>query len=415
MKILFINISDIQGGSAKAAYRLGKQLEKDYNTKNLFLVRSKYSNDPNVLQTRQNRFEHLVERCVNIFMNLIGLQYQWLPFSPKFILKKAKEFKPDIISLHNTIGGYFRTKDLVELSQVAPIVWTLHDMWAFTRNGAHTYGDESWRELKTFPRERKIFPWIGIDSGNWLIKQKKNIYRDSNVSFVCPSQWLFQLAKESPLFFNKEVKHINHGVDINKFNIIDKGFAKKNIGIMPDSKVVMFVAEKLGTDSTKGGAELVDIINKLIEKYTGKLTLILLGNADGFCLSNNNIDLVRPGYVNSEAEMIKYYNSADVFVYPTKAESFGLVLAEAISCGTPCVSNDVGPVSEIIKNEVSGFTVKAGEIDKFVSYVYNLLIDEEKLQFLAKSSRRHAVEHFSLEKMSKDYFTIYKNVLSIRD
>jgi len=411
MKILFINISDIQGGSAKAAFRLGQQLERNFNTKNLFLVRTKLSNEKNVLQTRQNQIEHFFERAINIFMNLIGLQYQWLPFSPKFVLKKAAEFQPDIISLHNTIGGYFRTKDLAKLSNIAPIVWTMHDMWPITRNCAHTFGDESFTKMKSFPGERKIFPWIGIDSGSFLLRKKKTDYETSDISFVCPSLWLYNLACKSPLLDGKKISHIYHGIDTDKFRIMDKAEVRKSLGINPDSKVLMFVAEKLKSNSWKGGLDLSDVVKELSHKFTGKITLILLGNTAGYKIDESKIDIVTPGYINNEEELVKYYNASDIFIYPTKAESFGLVLAEAIACGTPCASYDVGPVAEIIKNGVSGITVQAGDTSKLVSKILELLQNESNLQNLSKTSREHAEDNFSLDKMAQNYLSLFKKVL----
>jgi hypothetical protein len=109
MKILFINMSDLTGGAAIAATRLGIGLEREFKTENFFLVRNKISDYPNVFPTRKNSLEGFIERWVNIGFNIFGMQYQYLPFSPKEILKKAKEIKPDIISLHNTLGGYFTT------------------------------------------------------------------------------------------------------------------------------------------------------------------------------------------------------------------------------------------------------------------------------------------------------------------
>ena len=110
MKILFINISDTKGGAAIAMYRLGKALEQKYNTENLFLVRSKFSDDENVIQTRKNSVVSRVEWAVNFILNVFGLQYKWLPFSPRKILKEAKKFKPDVIL---TAGGFVSV----------PLVW----------------------------------------------------------------------------------------------------------------------------------------------------------------------------------------------------------------------------------------------------------------------------------------------------
>src|SRR5690606_2835131 len=107
-------------------------LEKYYDTDNFFLVRTKSLNDDRIYSTSSTPLKARLERFFNIFMNILGLQYVYLPFSPWFILKKIKEEKPDVIHLHNPIGGFFMTKHLAVLSMMAPIVWTLHDMWAFT-------------------------------------------------------------------------------------------------------------------------------------------------------------------------------------------------------------------------------------------------------------------------------------------
>ena len=182
MKILFINISDTRGGAAKAAFRVGQYLKSEYKTKNLFLVRNKYSNDENVIQTRKNKIQAFVERWVNIFFNLVGLQYFYLPFSPKFIINKTKEFKPDIISLNNTIGGYFKTSDLKKISDIAPVVWTFHDMWPFTANAAQTFGDESWKQLKAGKKEKNDRTVLSMN----VEEERENRYGQS-ISRTSPS------------------------------------------------------------------------------------------------------------------------------------------------------------------------------------------------------------------------------------
>ena len=157
MKTLFINKYDTLGGAAKAAFRLNLGLRKYLNYDNYFLVGIKASNLEYVYKTRESGFENLVERGINFATNLIGFQYKWFPFSTRKIISVVRELKPDIISLHNIHGGYFKTSLIKELSKYAPIVWTLHDMWAFTANAAYTLGDDSWKSLKAGKKEKKYF------------------------------------------------------------------------------------------------------------------------------------------------------------------------------------------------------------------------------------------------------------------
>ena len=413
MKILFINISDIHGGSAKAAYRLGRYLEEHYQTENLFLVRTKKTNDKNVFQTRKSGFQAFTERWINIFMNIMGLQYQWLPFSPKFILKKAKEFKPDVISLHNTIGGYFRTKDLIELSQIAPILWTLHDMWAFTRNGAHTFGNESWKELKTFAGENIIYPWIKLNSGVFLLKQKKRIVEHSKISVITPSKWLEGLVKQSPVFENKQIYQIYNGVD----ETIFRPYSEEENYSLPDLdrniKKIMFAGEVVKGSKWKGGDDLISILQKLDNELKENVYFILLGKKSGFenDLELKNIRIIETGYVVDEVKMAKIYSKCDLLIYPTKADNLPTVLIEATLCGTPCLSFDVGGVKEIISDNNNGFVFKPDEQQKLINKTLELLVNESTLKDLSEKTRQHTMKLFTLSRMGDSYFKRFESYL----
>ncbi|HEX2867254.1 MAG TPA: glycosyltransferase [Ignavibacteriales bacterium] len=415
MKILFINISDIIGGAAIAARRLGKGLETYHNTENFFVVRTKASPDKNVFPTRKNGFEQTSEKWFNIFSNLLGLQYQYLPFSPKVILEKTREIKPDIISLHNTLGGYFTTSLISRLSETAPIVWTLHDMWAFTGNSAHTFGDTSWKEMKNSPSNTRIFPAIGINTGHMLLKQKKRIYSQSDLTVVAPSDWLYRLAVQSPVFEGKELHHIFNGIDLSIFTPRPKDEVRQRLGIPADAKVIMFSAEKLRKNPYKGGRDLVEVLKIIDSNTTSKIHLLILGigtleEAGHF----NNFTVQTTGYVKDEAKMAEYLAAADLFVYPTRADTLSNALVESIASGTPAVTFDVGGSREIIKNEVSGSLIEPFDTEKFAMETIRLLSDKEKLKELSLTSRRLAEENFSLKAMADSYYNLFERKIRTR-
>lgn len=410
MKVLFINISDIRGGSALAAYRLSKELEGKFCTKNLFVVRKKTSNDIKVIQSRKNVFEEKIEWIINIFFNFLGLQYKFLPFSPKRILKIAKQFQPDIINLHNIIGGYFNIKDLIKLNSIAPLVWTLHDMWAFTGNAAHTFGDNSWKFLKTGRGENKIYPQIFLPTGRLLLKEKEKIYAKVKMKIITPSEWLYDLASQSPVFEHKEIYMIHHGVDLNLFKPNDCSDLHHKLSIPKNSKVILFSAEKINRNSFKGGKELADILSLLDDKAEGEIYLITLG-FNKWMTSNvfRKLKIKNLGYITDEIELAKIYSFADIFIYPTKADSFGLVLLESIACGTPCISFKVGGCTDIIKNDISGYLISEFNTFLFVSKIIELLRNEKKLKYLSISARKYAEENFSIELMAQRYYEVFKS------
>ncbi|HEX2963245.1 MAG TPA: glycosyltransferase [Ignavibacteriales bacterium] len=409
MKILFINISDIVGGAAIAARRLGKGLEKYHNTENFFVVRSKASSDKNVFPTRENGFVQVAEKWFNIFSNLLGIQYQYLPFSPKVILQKTREIKPDIISLHNTLGGYFTTSLIRELSKEAPIIWTLHDMWAFTGNSAHTFGDTSWKEMKNSRSNTRIYPAIGINTGSMLLKQKKKIYSESDITIVTPSDWLLGLAKESPVFAGKELHHIFNGIDLDIFKPRSGEELRKSLNIPPDARVIMFSAEKLNKNPYKGGRDLIEILKIINARTEKKVHLLILGIGRLEELELfNNFTVHTTGYVRDEAKVAEYLSMADLFVYPTRADNLSNALIESVASGTPAVTFDVGGCKEIIKNDVSGCLIEPFNLEKFAGETLRLLSSDEKLKELSHKSRKFAEENFSLKSMSESYYELFE-------
>lgn len=409
MKILFINISDVVGGAAIAARRLGKGLENYHNTENFFLVRGKASSDKNVFATRKNGFVQAAEKWFNIFSNLLGIQYQFLPFSPRVILQKTREIKPDVISLHNTLGGYFTTSLISKLSKEAPIIWTLHDMWAFTGNSAHTFGDMSWKEMKNSRSNTRIYPSIGINTGGMLLRQKKKIYSASDLTVVTPSEWLYGLARQSPVFEGKELLHIFNGIDLDIFKPRPREELRKSLNIPPEAKVIMFSAEKLNKNPYKGGRDLIEILKIIDARTQTKVHLLILGigrleELDLF----KNFTVHTTGYVRDEAKVAEYLSTADLFVYPTRADNLSNALIESIASGTPAVTFDVGGCKEIIKNEISGCLIEPFDLEKFAEETLRLLSSGEKLKELSFRSRKFAEENFSLKDMSDSYFGLFE-------
>lgn len=391
MKIAIINISDRSGGSGIAAYRTAESLVKDFGHEVFFLVRTKTLDQPNIYQTTGNAFKAKIERLFNIGMNLLGLQYVWLPFSPWYILKKLEEEKPDVVWINNTVGGYFMTSHIRTIAKKYKVVWTLHDMWAFTANGAHTFGDESWKQLKAAKGERKIYPTIGLPLGNWLIRRKQRLFKEVDFTVVVPSTWMYDMAVQAPVLAGKKIVRIPHGIDLDKFKPLDKAAMKEKYGIPRDAKTIAFIAQKLKGNFFKGGSDLYDILQELNARTTFPIHLLLMGEDSMPELNVFENLIVHPmGYVKEEEKLVEILNATDVFVYPTRADSFSLVLLEAISCGCIAISFAIGGCVDIINNEYSGFLIYNYDVSKTSITILSALQDKE---FLSLNINLHARKH----------------------
>jgi glycosyltransferase involved in cell wall biosynthesis len=419
MKILFINQKDVEGGAAIAACRLARGLEESFQSGSYFIVGKKSSANSNVFATIDSPSETLkaikvfIEFMVNKILNFLGLQYYYFPFSTRFILKKVRQLKPDVISLHNTHGGYFKTTLIKKLSRLAPVAWTLHDMWAFTGNAAHTFGDESWKQMKSGKGEKKIYPHIGINRGRGLLKRKKRIYKKSNLHVITPSRWLFALAKQSPVFANTPLYHIPHGLDLRVFQPMDKQSCRKVLDIPIDARVTIFCsADDLDRSAWKGGSLLVDILKAIDARTTNPIETLVLGKGELKALKDlKRLNLRKIGFVNCEQLIAVLLSAADLFIYPTRADTMPLVLLEAIACGTPCITFDIGGCSDIIRDDTGGYLIKPFDIKTFADKTIEILNDGKKHEELSRSTRQFAEEHFSLETMSHAYYQLFTNII----
>jgi len=414
LKTLFINKYDTLGGAAKAAFRLNLGLRKYLNYDNHFLVGIKVSNLDYVYVSRKSGFENFVERGINFATNLIGFQYKWFPFSTNRIISVVREFKPDIISLHNIHGGYFKTSLIKELSKYAPVVWTLHDMWAFTANAAYTLGDDSWKSLKAGPHEKDYFPQIGINTGSWLLKSKKLIYENSNLTIVCPSKWLYGLAKQSPVFTNNSIHSIANGIDLELFRPHNKNEVRNQLNIPIDAKVISFVAEKIYQSQFKGGKNLISILKGINENATEKIHVIMIGEgSDNELLNLKNLVIHSTGYVNSDGLISKYLSASDIFIFPTLADNLPNTLIEACACGVPCVTFDIGGCGEIVENDFNGLLIKPFDVQKFVEKTLDLLENSEKQKVFSQNCLIKVSNEYSIQKMSRKYDELFQELLNV--
>ncbi len=407
-----LNTTDLRGGAAIAAWRLLQGLERFYGIENYFLVGQKYSSHPKVVWTRKNKYEHYFEYGLNLATNLIGLQYQFFPFSSRTILHFASTIRPDLIYLRNIHGGYFALPLLKKLSKIAPIVWTLSDMWSFTGNCAHTFGDNSWKYLRGC-KNYKIYPSIGINTGRWLLRRKMCIYHNSNIHIICPSQWLYSLACQSPVFHGKEIVQIYNGFDLDVFKPKDRAACRKALGLPEKAKVIMFCADFLLNNPWKGGNELFTALSIINHKINERLHLLLIGQGDPIKLHQfKHLKIHYLGPLHNDDLLAACYSAADLFIYPTKADNLPNVLIEALACGTPCITFDVGGCGEIVQDGDTGWVIPYADSRAFAEKTIQTLNDRRLLKIMSNKARSEAEQKFSLKRMCKAYFEYFIHIIN---
>jgi glycosyltransferase involved in cell wall biosynthesis len=107
----------------------------------------------------------------------------------------------------------------------------------------------------------------------------------------------------------------------------------------------------------------------------------------------------------------EYYKAADICIHSAKEETFGKVVAEAMSCGIPIVATAVGGIPEQIKNGITGLLVPQGKPQNMTAAVNSLLDDEPLRLRMGKSAKIDAHKRFSLEHQAMSFLNWYEEIL----
>lgn len=193
MKILHINTTDIEGGAARAAYRLHKALLK-MGIDSQMLVQTKNSDD-NTIQTVYKTKLGKAYSLLRPFLDALPLKcYKnrtktpfspaWFPFSK--VVDRINEFNPDVVHLHWICGGMLPTEDLAKIKK--SIVWTLHDMWAFTGREHYDANQQHYLEKCGFSKV------LGSKKKNDL--SRKGWTKKNNIKIDCISQVIGTITKQ---------------------------------------------------------------------------------------------------------------------------------------------------------------------------------------------------------------------------
>lgn len=405
MNILFINISDIKGGAALGSYRLHQDLlAAGFSSK--MLVGEAISQS-NLVDQVPKTYQ---DKILRPFTELAGLNYINLISSFTSITQHPFFKEADILNFHCLHHGYFNYLAIPKISKRKPILYKLSDMWSFTGHCAYSFDCEKWKigcGRCPYPNN---YPAIRRDSTALEWKLKKYVYDNSNLSIVVPSKWLKTTAEQS-LLSQYEISFIPNGIDLEAYAPIDKGIARKAIGIPDGKKAILFAAQNL-QDPRKGSDLLARAFKELPKSLKNELVLVCFGTGGNIAKDLTDLTVIELGYIAGDRLKSIVYSAADVFVFPTRADIFGLVLLESMACGTPMVSFAVGGVPELVRPGITGLLAEPENPADLSAKLTELLEDSALRANLSKNCRRIAVEEYSVELQAQRYIALYKNVIA---
>ncbi|WP_082908962.1 glycosyltransferase family 4 protein [Chloroflexus islandicus] len=95
-------------------------------------------------------------------------------------------------------------------------------------------------------------------------------------------------------------------------------------------------------------------------------------------------------------QLIELYQQADIFVFPTHAEAFGIAAVEAIACGVPVIATPIGGLPDIVHDGSNGFLVPPDDPAALAARLQLLIDQPETRARMAHAARRHAEQHFDV-------------------
>lgn len=331
-----------------------------------------------------------------------GLKGGWLFFETKRLMKRIDEIKPEIIHLHNLHDTYVHLPLLFNYikKHKVPIVWTLHDSWAFTGHCPYFTMAKCYKwkiGCHDCPNYRD-YPSSFFDNSKRMWKLKKKWFTGvENMTIVPPSQWLADLVKQSFLG-EYPVRVIHNGIDLTVFKPTPSDFREK-YQIRKEKKILLGVAFDWGI--RKGLDVFVELSKRLApEKYQ----IVLVGTDEQVDrqLPTNIISVHR---TQNQTELAEIYTAADVFVNPTREEVLGLVNIEANACGTPVITFNTGGSPECI-NEKSGMVIPYGDIDAMKESIEYIC---DNSSFSEKDCIARAAS-FDQKKKYREYLDLYETI-----
>lgn len=409
MKILIVNTSDIDGGAARAAYRLHQSLLSN-NIDSQMLVQAKSSDDFTVNSTSSkiqkgiNKLRPTLDSLpIRNYDNKTLFSPSWLP--SKNLINQINELNPDVVHLHWINAGMIKIEDLAKIN--APVVWSLHDMWAFT-GGCH------YDEL-CGAYERKCGECVVLassknnDISRKIFNRKQKTYSTiKNMTIIGLSNWLKTSAKNSALFKNRKVVNLPNPIDTNIFKPFDKNKSRELWGLPKNKKLVLFGAMGATSDPRKGFKELSQAF-KYIDR--DDIEFVIFGastpaNPPEIGFKTNYI-----GSLSDDVSLVTLYSAVDVMIVPSKQENLSNAIMESLACATPVVGFDIGGNSDLIDHKNNGYLSPAFDVEALAKGI-EWILDNEKYEELCSNARDKVMREFDSKIVAEKYIKLYNEALN---
>ena len=399
MKILQINAVYGRGSTGRMVKEMHEYFSSIGHSSYVFAgdVSEKASDVHRIGNTIDHKIHALLSR-------IFGLQGYFSTLPTLFLIRQISKIRPDVVHLHNLHNNYINFPLLLRYlyRKDIPTAITLHDCWFYTGHCSHYTLDacNKWIDkCHSCPALHKGSKSWFFDTSEKVFRDKKNlITRIPRLAVIGNSEWITNEARKSFLKNAKKVCRIYNWIDTNVFAPKGKKDSRQALGLNPDDFYVIGVAQ--GWNEDKGLSVFINLAELLPE-----VNFILVGEDLTKQQFPQNLKII--GQTQDVEELVTYYSAADVLVNASLQESFGLVSAEALSCGTPIITNTSTANPELAQ-EGCGWIAEKNDLKKIKEYINHIW--KKGSESFSKNCREKATCRFSKEKNLTEYIHAYFNI-----
>lgn len=401
MKIIQINSVYNSGSTGKIVYDCHKYYLSQGVDSLVCFGRGQETQDKGVFKV----CTELYSKLNNLYSRLSGIMYGGLMFSTKRLISIIAKEKPDVVHLHCINGYFINIYKLVTYlnNNKIPTVLTLHAEFMYTGNCGHAFECEKWKTgCGKCANFRQITKSLFIDntSRSWAMMKRSFDGFGDNLIVTSVSPWLYERASNSPILNQFKHKVVLNGIDTSVFKLRTPStirYEKRE-----NEKIVFFVTPEFSIDPQhiKGGKYVFELAKELKD-----ITFLIAGPYDTSIVFPRNVVML--GMVNDKETLSEYYNIADVTLLTSKRETFSMVCAESLCCGTPVIGFKAGAPEKISLPEYSKW-VDYGNLDALKKTLVSALdqvVEKQKISDKAKLVYDRNI-------MADNYLSVYNELLS---
>ena len=411
MSVLLVSQADMDGGAARAAYRLHRAL-LDHGVQSRMKVRSKRSDDWTVegplgkpgkiislLRPALGGLAMRLQKTTNVNRHTGN----WLPSG------WAGEFNAldtEVVNLHWVGNETLSIEDIGRIRK--PVVWTLHDMWPFCGAEHYTTDEASVRWRIGYNKTNRPVSDVGLDLDRMVWQRKRRHWRRP-AHIVAPSHWLADCARESVLFSDWPVSVIPNVLDTGIYQPLDRDFCRLTLGLPAGRQIILFGAMEGARDPRKGYDLLLDALARLVPLVDAKNVLCVVF---GQSAPQNPPALPFPtrwvGHVHDDATLALLYNAADVMVVSSRQENLPQTATEPQACGCPVVAFDCTGFRDVVEHGKTGYLARAFDTEDMAEGLRWILEDADLRDTLGRAARTRALRLWAPEVVVPQYLQVYK-------